>query len=67
MQGHDQLWPDVKDAQQVIDGFFQEADGGGVVEAADVLRQEGFAAFHDAEGVLQVAAQRQHGRLSSAK
>jgi hypothetical protein len=58
----DQFGPDVEDAEQVVDCFFEEADGGGVVEAADVLRQEGFAAFHHANRVLQVAAERQHGR-----
>ena len=55
----DQLGPDIEDGQQMLDRFLKKADGRRIVEAADVLREEGFAALHDADRVLQVAAQRQ--------
>ena len=52
----------IENGQQVSDGFFEKTDGRGVVEAADVLRQEGLPAFQDANAVLQVGPERQHGR-----
>ena len=61
VMGND-VWPHIENSQQVAHCFFEEADGCCVVEAADMLRQEGLAPLHDANGVLHQAAQREHRR-----
>ena len=46
----------------MLDGLDQRHAGRRVVEIADVLRYERFVAARDADGVLEVAAQREHRR-----
>jgi len=50
----------VEDVQQVGDALLEEAAGGGIVEIADMLRDEGFIAARDADRVLEPATDRQH-------
>jgi len=58
----DAVRPDLENIQQMANRFLEKADGCRIVESADVLRQKRFAALHDANGVLQITAKRQHRR-----
>jgi hypothetical protein len=55
----------VQHAAQVRHGLLQRLAGGGVVQAADVRRQEGLRAARQAHGVLQPAAGGQHRRAAA--
>ena len=54
------LRPHVEHRAQVLDHLDQRVAGGGVVQVADMRRQEGLVAARDAHGVLQPGAGGQH-------
>ena len=51
----------VEQALQLADGLLEPAEGGEVVEVAQVLRDDRLAAFGQADGDLHLGADRQHG------
>jgi len=53
--------------EQVGHGFFEKAQGGGVVQAADVLGEKSGPAPGQADGVFQVSTQGQHVRAVVAQ
>ena len=50
----------VEDVEQVVDGAVERRAGGGVVEVAHVLGDEGLVVAGRADGALEPAAQREH-------
>ena len=58
----DELRLDVEDRHEVRDRVDQRRAGRRVVEVADVLRHERLVAARHADGVLEIAAEREHRR-----
>ena len=58
----DQVGLHIENGKQVGDGFLEKADRRRVIQTADMLGQESLPALEHANRVLQVAAERQHGR-----